>query len=213
MQDDVRFAAQFIISFAFLQLTFSAFFGFAVYKRHKICYNTVGDNMKKDKLFIIGTVLVIVFALVIVFLMTDDMLTDNDTSSQAESLIIFDESSEGSDDKAEESLEETETVTVTESSSQEKEYVSYTFRTQKQFDGHYEKHGKEFGDITQEEYLKKANDLINNDSDTILHKTEAEDGDYIFYDTVNNEILFLSTDGYIRTYFKPNRGIDYYNDQ
>ena len=105
------------------------------------------------------------------------------------------------------------TTTTTSITEQEKEYVSYTFRTKKQFDGHFEKHGKEFGSITQEEYLKKANDLINNDSDTILHKTEAEDGDYIFYDTVNNEILFLSTDGYIRTYFKPSSGIDYYNRQ
>lgn len=105
------------------------------------------------------------------------------------------------------------TTTTTSITEQEKEYVSYTFRTKKQFDGHFEKHGKEFGSITQEEYLKKANDLINNDSDTILHKTEAEDGDYIFYDTVNNEILFLSADGYIRTYFKPSSGIDYYNRQ
>lgn len=104
-------------------------------------------------------------------------------------------------------------TTTTALTEQEKEYVSYTFRTKKQFDGHFEKHGKEFGSITQEEYLKKANDLINNDSDTILHKTEAEDGDYIFYDTVNNEILFLSADGYIRTYFKPSSGIDYYNRQ
>ncbi len=127
--------------------------------------------------------------------------------------------------ESEQQAEQEETTTTTTASSdaaattttalteQEKEYVSYTFRTKKQFDGHFEKHGKEFGGITQEEYLKKANDLINNDSDTILHKTEAEDGDYIFYDTVNNEILFLSADGYIRTYFKPSSGIDYYNRQ
>ncbi|MBR6337787.1 MAG: hypothetical protein IKR76_08660 [Ruminococcus sp.] len=105
--------------------------------------------------------------------------------------------------------ETTTTTTTTTAAAQ----VTYTFRTKKQYDGHYEKHGKEFGDITKEQYLQKANDLINNTSDTVLHKTEAEDGDYIFYDTVNNEILFLSTDGYIRTYFKPNKGIEYYNKQ
>ena len=91
--------------------------------------------------------------------------------------------------------------------------VEYTFRTQEQYDSHFNKHGKEFGEITKEEYLKKANDLIYNPSDTILHKTEAEDGDYIFYDTLNNEILFLSPDGYIRTYFRPDKGIEYYNKQ
>ena len=95
----------------------------------------------------------------------------------------------------------------------EREYVSYTFRTKRQFDEHFKKHGSEFGNITQEEYLQKANELINNDSDTILHKTEREDGDEIFYDTENNEILFLSTDGYIRTYFRPSQGIRYFNRQ
>ena len=120
-------------------------------------------------------------------------------------------------DQTESSSPETTTTaaaeTTTTTTADAKEYVSYKFRTKKQFEGHYEKHGKEFGDITQEQYLQKANDLINNDSDTVLHKTEKEDGDYIFYDTVNNEILFLSTDGYIRTYFKPNRGIEYFNKQ
>ena len=145
-----------------------------------------------------------------------------DSSEKDTSSAVMTASSAESEQQAEQ--EETTTTTTASSDAaattttasiteQEKEYVSYTFRTKKQFDGHFEKHGKEFGSITQEEYLKKANDLINNDSDTIFHKTEAEDGDYIFYDTVNNEILFLSTDGYIRTYFKPSSGIDYYNRQ
>ena len=45
------------------------------------------------------------------------------------------------------------------------------------------------------------------------HKKEAEDGDDIYYDTENNEIVFVSEDGYIRTYFKPTDGINYYNRQ
>ena len=46
-----------------------------------------------------------------------------------------------------------------------------------------------------------------------LHKTEAEDGDEIYYDEDKNEIVFVSIDGYIRTYFKPSDGINYYNRQ
>ena len=57
-----------------------------------------------------------------------------------------------------------------------------------------------------------ANDLINSDSDT-LHTKISKDGDYVFYDEATNEFLVLSDDGYIRTFFKPNAGIDYYNRQ
>ena len=35
----------------------------------------------------------------------------------------------------------------------------------------------------------------------------------IFYDEDKNEIVFVSSDGYIRTYFKPSEGINYYNRQ
>ncbi len=95
----------------------------------------------------------------------------------------------------------------------EEEVISYFFRTDKQYEEHYQKHGAEFGDITKEQYLEMANELIGSSSETVLHKIEQEDGDYIYYDTENNEILFLSKDGYIRTFFKPTDGIDYFNRQ
>lgn len=89
----------------------------------------------------------------------------------------------------------------------------YYFRSEKLFDSHYEKHGAEFGDITQDEYLDLANELINATGDNILHKTEKEDGDFLYYDTETNEFLVLSTDGYIRTFFKPSAGLDYWERQ
>ena len=94
-----------------------------------------------------------------------------------------------------------------------KEYKQYKFRSKKLYDSHYQKHGSEFGSITQEEYLKLANDLLNSDSDTVLHKTEKEDGDEVYFDTDTSYFLVLSTDGYIRTFFIPDKGIDYYNKQ
>ena len=138
---------------------------------------------------------------------------DGDSSSSAESAVVTTTTAASQTESSQPDTTTTAETTTTTTTAAAKEYVTYSFRTKKQFEGHFEKHGKEFGDITKEQYLQKANDLINNDSDTILHKTETEDGDYIFYDTVNNEILFLSTDGYIRTYFKPNKGIEYYNKQ
>lgn len=94
-------------------------------------------------------------------------------------------------------------------------YVEYHFRNSKLLNQHFEKHGsefgKEFGYDTAEDYEKGASDVIN-DPDA-LHKTEAEDGDFVYYIEETNEFVILSTDGYIRTYFRPNAGIDYYNRQ
>ena len=89
--------------------------------------------------------------------------------------------------------------------------VSLEFRNETLWEDHFEKHGSEFGYKNKEEYLKGANEVIN--SSTSKHKTEAEDGDEIYYDEEKNERVFVSTDGYIRTYFKPKDGINYYNRQ
>lgn len=95
----------------------------------------------------------------------------------------------------------------------EKAVQKYYFRSEKLFDSHYEKHGAEFGDITQDEYLDLANELINAEGENILHKTEKDDGDFLYYDTETNEFLVLSMDGYIRTFFKPSAGLDYWERQ
>ena len=94
-----------------------------------------------------------------------------------------------------------------------KAYIEYRFRSKSLYESHYQKHGAEFGDITKEEYLKLANDLLNSDSETVLHKTEKEDGDDVYFDTETGYFLVLSTDGYIRTFFIPDKGIAYYNKQ
>lgn len=94
-------------------------------------------------------------------------------------------------------------------------YVEYYFRTENQLDSHFAKHGYEFeGDFdyeTAEEYEIGASDVINNPD--ALYKTEAEDGDHVYYIEATNEFVVLSTDGYIRTYFRPSAGIDYFNRQ
>ncbi|MCR4841125.1 MAG: hypothetical protein K5848_06245 [Lachnospiraceae bacterium] len=87
----------------------------------------------------------------------------------------------------------------------------YSFRTLSQLNDHFDKHGDEFGYLSATQYQAGANAVINNPNS--LHKTEAEDGDDIYYLEESNELVVLSTDGYIRTYFKPSAGIDYYNRQ
>ena len=80
---------------------------------------------------------------------------------------------------------------------------------------HFAKHGGEFdGDFnysSPKDYEKGASDVINNKE--ALHKTESEDGDGVYYIEDTNEFVILSTDGYIRTYFRPNGGKSYYDRQ
>lgn len=88
---------------------------------------------------------------------------------------------------------------------------NYYFRNQKLLDQHYNKHGKEMGFKSAAAYEAAASAVINNPN--ALHKTEKEDGDYVYYVKSSNEFVILSTDGYIRTYFNPSGGLDYYNRQ
>ena len=90
-------------------------------------------------------------------------------------------------------------------------YVEYHFRNSRYLNEHYEKHGKEMGFANAKAYEKAASDVINNPD--ALHKTEKEDGDFVYYVEATNEFVILSPDGYIRTYFLPNAGKKYYDRQ
>ena len=84
-----------------------------------------------------------------------------------------------------------------------------TFRNESLWESHYEKHGIEMGFASMEEYLEAANLVLYNE-DT-LYKIEAEDGDGVYFLEKTGEFVVVSTDGYIRTYFIPDDGIDYFN--
>ncbi len=91
------------------------------------------------------------------------------------------------------------------------EYVDYFFRNEELLNSHYEKHGKEMGFKDGAAYEKAASDVVNNKE--ALHRVEAEDGDDVYYMESTNEFVVVSTDGYIRTYFEPDDGIEYFNRQ
>lgn len=99
----------------------------------------------------------------------------------------------------------------TESETYVEEVVKYKFRNDYLLSQHYDKHGVEMGFDSKEDYERAASLVINNKN--ALHKTEQEDGDDVYYLESTNEFVVLSTDGYIRTYFNPNGGIDYFNRQ
>ncbi len=85
-------------------------------------------------------------------------------------------------------------------------FRSIEFRTE-----HYNKHGAAMGFASPEEYERAAAAVVNGGS--ALFKTEAEDGDGVYYIEATNDFVVVSTDGYIRTYFHPDDGIEYFNRQ
>ena len=54
------------------------------------------------------------------------------------------------------------------------DYQEYHFRNENLLESHYEKHGKDMGFVSSEEYEMAASDVVNNPKS--LHKTEKEDG-------------------------------------
>ena len=71
-----------------------------------------------------------------------------------------------------------------------------------QLEAHYLKHGYQFGNITQEEYLENARVLLNAPVGAdILEKTRSN-GDVLHYRISTGEFAVMARDGRIRTYFK-----------
>ena len=88
---------------------------------------------------------------------------------------------------------------------------AYAFRSQRQLNDHYSKHGREMGYESPGAYERAASRVATNPAS--LHKIEKEDGDDVDYLVTSNEFVVISTDGYIRTYFCPDSGKRYFDRQ
>ena len=86
-----------------------------------------------------------------------------------------------------------------------------TFRRDSLCEEHFEKYGIEMGFASAKEYEKAAVAVVSDSR--ALHKLEKEDGDDVYYLKDTNEFVIVSTDGYIRTYFYPIDGIEYFERQ
>lgn len=148
---------------------------------------------------------------------TEEISTEEITSSEASSEESISEESSSEESISEEAS--SETISSSEQAQAEPESLeevipatkNYHFRNDKLLTEHFEKHGNEFSYATKEEYEAGASAVVNNPN--ALHKIESDDGDDVYYIEATNEFVIVSTDGYIRTYFKPSAGIDYYNRQ
>ena len=170
--------------------------------------------MDKKKIYLMAAAMMIVMIAIVIVILRGG----NDEEFTANQIQIETTSTEANtEDKADTKVEDkTEAKELDEKDSSEKpdelnEETEYTFRNEDRLDDHYEKHGKEMGFKDAESYEEAASDVVNNPE--ALHKTEKEDGDDVYYLKDTNEFVVVSGDGYIRTYFNPNDGINYYNRQ
>lgn len=172
-------------------------------------------NAKKSSLYkILSAVIVIILALG-GYLMSETGNDPADMPASGQSAQQKDEAEQTdardamryTDENADEYEDSPEIVV-----SGESRYDYYlTFYSEKLLNQHYEKHGEDMGFDSPKEYEEAANRVVYNEE--TMHKTEKEDGDDVYYLEDTNEFVIVSTDGYIRTYFLPDDGIDYFNRQ
>ncbi len=138
----------------------------------------------------------------------DNPVVTTSAAAEEESELVLLTSTEIS---AEASIETSTEISTEISAEPDEEQIEYRFRSKKLLNEHYEKHGVDMGFESAADYEKAASAVVNNPD--ALHKTEKEDGDDVYYLKATNEFVIVSPDGYIRTYFNPRDGIDYFNRQ
>ena len=87
------------------------------------------------------------------------------------------------------------------------------FRTQHLLEEHYAKHGREFGKITQEQYLHYAQQLRDSHAGKFILETRRRDRGGAKFDRRRGWFVAYDGDGTIRTFFIPNEGIRYFERQ
>ncbi len=87
------------------------------------------------------------------------------------------------------------------------------FRTRRNLEEHYEKHGREFGSLSQSEYLRQAQTLRDAPAGGDILEAKRSDGVTTRFDRKSGAFLACNADATIRTYFKPNDGERYFKRQ
>lgn len=87
------------------------------------------------------------------------------------------------------------------------------FRSSARLDEHYEKHGHEFGTISKQEYLERAQRLRDASPGGDILELARPDGVVTRFDRRSGAFLAFEHDGTIRTFFRPNDGESYFRRQ
>jgi hypothetical protein len=87
------------------------------------------------------------------------------------------------------------------------------FRSKHLMDDHFEKHGKEFGPITERQYLQLAQQLRDTRAGVNVIESRREDGVISKFDRRHGYFGAYDPDGTIRTFFIPADGVRYFERQ
>ena len=87
------------------------------------------------------------------------------------------------------------------------------FRSRRQFEEHYAKHGREFGNISSQEYLARAQALRDAPAGGPILQAVAPDGIVSRFDRRSGAFGAFNPDRTIRTFFIPNAGERYFHRQ
>jgi hypothetical protein len=98
-------------------------------------------------------------------------------------------------------------------SNQQGKWSNATFQNETKYAKHYSDHGSDFGKVTKQEYLQGARNLLNSKNGGNIQGFTSKDGWLFKYNTKTNEFAVGSPQGTISTYFKPNKGMEYWIEQ
>jgi pyocin large subunit-like protein len=87
------------------------------------------------------------------------------------------------------------------------------FASQRLLAEHYRKHGREFGKVTQDQYLRMAQDLRDRPLDMKILEAVRRDGVVTRFDRRTKAFIAFERNLVIRTFFKPADGEKYFNRQ
>lgn len=189
-------------------------------KKNKAARSAPAADGKKNPIVAVVVVLLILFALgfgYYIWQINGAKLSNNDVPDISEEITttvhttakrVSETSAVTEVETTAEVAEASTSAAVTETEIPAKQY---RFRNSELLEEHYEKHGIEMGFASAEKYEKAAAAVIT--APGVLHKYEKEDNDDVYYLESTNEFVVVSTDGFIRTYFKPNSGKDYFDRQ
>lgn len=90
----------------------------------------------------------------------------------------------------------------------DRKWLKANFSTQKKYDRHIEKHLSEYGDITPEDYLNTARDLLAAPLSNDIEGFISKDGFLFKYKISTNDFTIGRPDGKISTLYKPIKGYD-----
>jgi hypothetical protein len=90
---------------------------------------------------------------------------------------------------------------------------SVGFRTRTDLVEHFRKHGREFGSITMDEYLARAQALRDRRAGGAVLEIVRGDGTVARFDRGSGAFVAFRRDGVIRTFFRPADGERYFRRQ